>query len=251
MAKLAARAGLGGDEVRLLAGGLVLLLVLTLAGPPRLRMPWASRGQEGLVVVLRGLRPQALIIGAEVFADDTVRTGPASKVRIDCQNGLTIVIGPATQVQLATYVADEAGGLDVVLGLFSGIVRLIGEALPGPGASTSRPAPPWQACGRRIGWSIDAQHRRLRGARPGRGARAGRGSVVLAPGEGTTFVTGAADAGAALGCSTSRRRACAHHALSQGGPRGGHGFWWRRWSVHSGLLAIRVDDLPLVRTSSS
>ena len=175
-------------------GGLVFLLVLALAGPLAAADAVGRVGrQQGSVVVLRGLRPQALIIGAEVFADDTVRTGPASKVRIDCQNGLTIVIGPATQVQLATYVADQAGGLDVVLGLFSGIVRLIGEALPGSRRIDveTRTA---VASVRATDWLVDLTPETTgvfvaQGQVEVRG-RAG-GSVVLAPGEGTDVRDGA------------------------------------------------------------
>jgi hypothetical protein len=182
--------------MRWVVAGLWLVMVLLAPPAPLAAAEPVGRvaRQVGAVVVLRQLRPQPLIIGSEVFADDTIRTGPSAKARIDCRNGLTIVIGPDTELRLASYLADPAGGLDVFLGLLSGIVRLIGAAQPGERRIEveTRNA---VASVRSTDWLVDLKPDST-GVFVAEGgvevrSRSG-GSVVLAPTEGTDVRDGAA-----------------------------------------------------------
>ncbi len=89
--------------------------------------------QTGSVVATRGARARVLVVGAEVFADDAVRTGPEAKARIVLASGLVLVVGPGSEVELRRYFDDRGGaGLEVLMRLVSGIVRLIDEAVAGP-----------------------------------------------------------------------------------------------------------------------
>ncbi len=82
---------------------------------------------EGVVHVLRAGVASPLGEGDPVFRGDVLRTGPAAKIRIECADGLVVVIGPATEVSVAEYL-DEGGagggGLALALDLLEGIVRL-------------------------------------------------------------------------------------------------------------------------------
>ena len=107
---------------------LALALALALAGPAPgdAAVPGGlvSR-REGVVHVLRAGVASPLAEGDPVFQGVRLRTGPGSKVRIECADGLVVVIGPATEVSVADYFdGGEAGGLGLVLGLLEGIVRL-------------------------------------------------------------------------------------------------------------------------------
>lgn len=80
---------------------------------------------EGVVHVVRAGVATPLAEGDPVFGGDRLRTGPGAKVRIDCADGLVVVIGAATEVAIDEYVDGGAGGgLALVLDLLDGIVRL-------------------------------------------------------------------------------------------------------------------------------
>ncbi|MFO1038484.1 MAG: FecR family protein [Geminicoccaceae bacterium] len=149
--------------------------------------------QQGSVVVLRGTAPEPLIVGSSVFAADNVRTGPASKVRIEGGDGLVIVIGPASEVMIARYVREPGHGLvEAALSLVRGIVRLVGEPTAGPRRIEVDTATALASV-RSTDWLVDLTEKGTgvfvaRGSVEVRG-RAG-GAVVLAPGEGTDVAAG-------------------------------------------------------------
>ena len=111
---------------RMIVLALALALALAVPAPGDAAVPagHVSR-REGVVHVLRAGVASPLAEGDPVFQGDRLRTGPGSKVRIECADGLVVVIGPATEVSVADYFdGGEAGGLGLVLGLLEGIVRL-------------------------------------------------------------------------------------------------------------------------------
>jgi hypothetical protein len=91
---------------------------------------------EGEVVVLRGGDRPAVASGDPVLAADRIRTGVAGKVRIECFSGITIIIGPDSEVSIERYLVAGASGLDAAFQLLTGIMRLIGEAVSGPTSLT-------------------------------------------------------------------------------------------------------------------
>jgi hypothetical protein len=83
--------------------------------------------QQGAAMVIRdqGLVPLAL--GDRVHLDDIVRTGPDGRLLIAFPDGLRLAIGSGTEVAIRSYrTGRPQGGLEVVLGLLQGIMRLIG-----------------------------------------------------------------------------------------------------------------------------
>ncbi len=89
--------------------------------------------QLGSVVAIRDRQPRPLIVGASVFADDSVRTSADGKARIVFASGLVLVVGPGSVVELQRYFVDRGnGGIEVLMRLVTGIVRLIDEAVAGP-----------------------------------------------------------------------------------------------------------------------
>ena len=85
--------------------------------------------RDGSVVVVRAEGDQPLEPGDALYRGDQIRTGPAAKLRVECEGGLVIVIGPRTEIGIDEYLPAQSGsGLGMVLGLLTGIVRLIGPA---------------------------------------------------------------------------------------------------------------------------
>jgi hypothetical protein len=83
--------------------------------------------RRGAVAAIRGPAIVPLAPGDPVFLLDIVRTGPEGRVLIVCHDGLQLAVGPGTELVLRSYLAQgSGGGLEVVLGLLRGIVRLIG-----------------------------------------------------------------------------------------------------------------------------
>jgi hypothetical protein len=106
-------------------------------GMPRLALGQEAVGQvgrrEGSVVAVRGADGLPLEVGAPVYRGDGIRTGPGAKVHIDCPDGLVIVVGPLTEVDIDLYLHAGGGrGLSLVLDLLAGITRLIGPAEAAP-----------------------------------------------------------------------------------------------------------------------
>ena len=149
--------------------------------------------RDGSVVVVRAEGDRPLEPGDAVYRGDQIRTGPAAKLRVECEGGLVIVIGPRTEIGIDEYLPPQGGsGLGMVLGLLTGIVRLIGPAqVPQRLEVQTRVA---LASVRSTDWLVQA-------APPGTGvfAREGRvevrstagGSVLLEPGFGTDVAPGA------------------------------------------------------------
>jgi ferric-dicitrate binding protein FerR (iron transport regulator) len=107
---------------------------LLLAAKPRLTAPLGI-GQvtrrTGEAAAIRGPMIVALVPGDPIFVDDILRTGSDSRLLISCADGLQITIGPATELAVRSYLADQPGHpLEVVLGLLQGIARLVGAAMP-------------------------------------------------------------------------------------------------------------------------
>jgi hypothetical protein len=108
----------------LLALPLLLAVPAAAAGAAEEPAGRVSR-REGVVHVVRAGVASPLGEGDPVFRGDGLRTGPASKVQIDCADGLVVVIGPATEVTVDEYLDEGGGGgLALALGLLAGIVRL-------------------------------------------------------------------------------------------------------------------------------
>lgn len=123
--------------------------------------------------------------GVAVGLDAKVATGPETRVRIACDDGLVLTVGAATEVNLETLVAPGDG---VVLQLIEGIVGLFAPA--GSGALDVR-TPVAIASVRSTEWLVE--HDRAEGSavfvRAGRvavRARAG-GRFRLDPGEGISI----------------------------------------------------------------
>ena len=87
--------------------------------------------RDGSVTAIRAEGDRPLEPGDPLYRGDQIRTGPGAKLRIECDGGLVIVIGPQTEIGIDDYLPPQDGsGLGVVLGLLTGIVRLVGPARP-------------------------------------------------------------------------------------------------------------------------
>jgi hypothetical protein len=152
--------------------------------------------RRGAVAAIRGSAIVPLAPGDPVYLLDIVRTGPEGRVLIVCHDGLQLAVGPGTELVLRSYLAPgPGGGLEAVLGLLRGIVRLIGGRAPGGGRIEvdTRTA---LASVRSTEWLVEVTGK-------GTGVLAiaggevnveglGGGRVVLRPGEGTDVAPGAA-----------------------------------------------------------
>src|SRR3954470_17456614 len=162
--------------------------------------------RDGSVVVVRAEGDQPLEPGDALYRGDQIRTGPAAKLRIECEGGLVIVIGPRTDIGIDEYLPAQGGsGLGMVLGLLTGIVRLIGPAQAPQRlevrtrvALASVRSTDWLVPARAPGTALFSE--RGRGGPPGPAvcAREGRGGVrgtsggevLLEPGFGTDVALG-------------------------------------------------------------
>jgi ferric-dicitrate binding protein FerR (iron transport regulator) len=180
----------------------VVLFAVTLGVITLARAPAASAAdaigrviaREGAGVALRAGETITLGPGAAIFLTDAVRTGDDGKLRIECFNGLTIIVGPASEIRIERYVGGRMGGMAAAIRLLRGIVRLVGEAVAGP-SDVAVETDQAIAAVRSTDWLVEAEPATT-GIFVARGAvevmsKAG-GSVMLEPGEGTDIREGAA-----------------------------------------------------------
>jgi hypothetical protein len=147
----------------------------------------------GTVAAVRGAGIVGLAPGDAIYPHDIVRTGPESRLLIIGSDGLRVVIGADTELAVHSYlVHGPSGGIEVVLGLLQGIMRLIGgqSALPRSIAVDTRTA---VASVRSTEWLIESTERgtavlSIEGQVTVVGLAGG--SVVLGPGEGTDVPPG-------------------------------------------------------------
>jgi hypothetical protein len=150
---------------------------------------WAA---AGLAIAEGPAGRRELAPGAPVFADDTIRTGTDGRVRIETFAGVSVIVGPATEVQIARHLTGGEGGLRAAFRLAAGILRLIGGAVAGP-VEIVVETPQAIAAVRSTDWLVElgpagtgvlVLH--------GRVAVEGRigGGVVLSDGEGTDIAPG-------------------------------------------------------------
>lgn len=85
--------------------------------------------QNGVAFVIRDVaRPEPLAVGAALFVDDEVRTGADGRIVVESDAGLKLVIGAASEVRIRRWLLDQRQSrIDVVLGMVTGILRLLGE----------------------------------------------------------------------------------------------------------------------------
>jgi hypothetical protein len=170
---------------------------------------------EGSLAAVRGTAVVRLAAGDDVFVDDILRTGAASRALVVCGDGLQIAMGPGTELAVRSFVADEPGGVRVVLGLLQGITRLIGGLVEG-GRAIEIDTRTAVASVRSTEWLVESTAKgtgvlSLVGEVAVR-ALAG-GSVVLRPGEGSDVAPGAAPKPPALWGEARRRDAIARTTL--------------------------------------
>ena len=108
----------------------LLFLGLMLTGAAQAADPIARVvKQDGVAFVLRSTaQPLLLTTGADLFVDDEVRTGADGRLVIESPAGLKLVIGSASEVRIRRWLLDtQRSRLEVVLGMVTGVLRLLGE----------------------------------------------------------------------------------------------------------------------------
>lgn len=173
-----------------------VFLGLMLAGAAQAAEPIARVvGQDGVAFVLRSTaQPEALAVGADLFVDDEVRTGADGRVVVESGAGLKLVIGAASEVRIRRWLVESPRSrIDIVLGMVTGVLRLLGEpvAVPRTVEVQTRAA---VASVRSTEWLVEATGAgtavfSIEGAVAVRTPAAG---VTLGPGDGTDVRLGAA-----------------------------------------------------------
>ncbi len=82
---------------------------------------------QGEAAIERGGQLLIATQGAVIGAQDTLASGPDSRVEIRCNDGTRLNLGADTRLEMATLVGSGAAAQNVVLRLLNGIVRV---ALP-------------------------------------------------------------------------------------------------------------------------
>lgn len=108
-----------------------LLLALLLVAAPMPRGASAAQpvarvaSAEGVVLVVRGDARSPLAAADPLFLDDEVHTGHDGRLVAEGVGGLTIVIGPASEVRLRRWLVEPQGGrAEMVLTMLTGLMRL-------------------------------------------------------------------------------------------------------------------------------
>jgi ferric-dicitrate binding protein FerR (iron transport regulator) len=82
--------------------------------------------QEGTTFVLRGGQQATLALHAQLFIDDQILTGHDGRLVIEGPGGLRVVIGPGSELEVRRWLVEpQRGRLDALLGLVTGVLRLI------------------------------------------------------------------------------------------------------------------------------
>ncbi len=108
---------------------LVLVLLLAVAAPAGsvvAAQPVARvTSSEGIVLLLRDGSRAPVAAAEPLFLDDEVRTGHDGRLVVEGDGGLTLVIGPASEVKLRRWLAPPQGGrVEAVLTMLTGVMRL-------------------------------------------------------------------------------------------------------------------------------
>jgi hypothetical protein len=104
----------------------VLLLLAAPAGSVAAAQPVARvASTEGIVLLVRDGSRAPLGAAEPLFLDDEVRTGHNGRLVVEGDGGLTLVIGPASEVKLRRWLTRPQGGrVDAVLTMLTGVMRL-------------------------------------------------------------------------------------------------------------------------------
>ncbi len=207
------KVGTRRDTLGLAGAGLVLLTAGAGAVEAAIGRVASS---TGTVAAVRGPSIVNLAPGDAIYPHDIVRTGPESRLLIIGGDGLRMAIGADTELAVHSYlVPGPTAGIEVVLGLLRGIVRLIGgkSSIPRSIAVDTRTA---VASVRSTEWLIESTERgtavlSIEGQVTVIGLAGGR--VELAPGEGTDVAPGAAPKPAAIWGQARRLDAIARTAV--------------------------------------
>lgn len=87
--------------------------------------------QVGTALVVRGQATEPLAVGAEILVTDRLITQAGSRLEITFTDGTLTVLGPSTDVAVATFVLAGDSRGEGVLSMLSGVVRA--TVAPGSG----------------------------------------------------------------------------------------------------------------------
>ncbi|GBD43730.1 hypothetical protein HRbin40_01210 [bacterium HR40] len=175
------------------ASALSLLLVLATAFPGRAEPIGQVVAQRGAASAVRDGAPRALHLGARVEASDRIRTSAEGRVQIAFADGSSLVLGPASELELTRFELRDGRLFAAVVELLSGILRMQVPTAPlDVVEARGRTA---IATVRGTEWIIETGAAKtavfvLRGTVGVRGTAAGS-AVSLHPGEGTDVPAGA------------------------------------------------------------
>jgi ferric-dicitrate binding protein FerR (iron transport regulator) len=94
----------------------VLLAVLVPQTVPAAEPAGAVTDARGTVTASAGEASRTLILGADVFVGDTVRTGPQSRATLKLGKRTNLKLGPDTNIHIDRYLADAGGDIDLLQG---------------------------------------------------------------------------------------------------------------------------------------
>lgn len=104
---------------------LVLLLVVSPMTADAAQPVARVASTEGIVLVVRAGRRSPIGAAEPLFLDDEVRTGHDGRLVVEGEGGLTLVIGPASEVKLRRWLVRPQGGrVEAVLSMLTGVMRL-------------------------------------------------------------------------------------------------------------------------------
>jgi len=114
---------------RNLAGAIVLLVLLGWGGGAAAVDEAAAVGRvtavEGRAVALRDDGRTLLTVGAPVYRDDRVSTGPGARLGIEFTDGSTLAVGAGSLIAVSDYAVGSGGAADATISLFMGILRAV------------------------------------------------------------------------------------------------------------------------------
>ena len=105
---------------------LVFVLVVLAVASPAFAATGRALGVDPDASAARGGDTQVLVIGADIFMGDVVKTGPAGQVQIKFSDNTELVVGPRSSLTIEDYLLREDGSAGkLVVNTLAGTFRFV------------------------------------------------------------------------------------------------------------------------------
>jgi hypothetical protein len=126
-------------SIRQILAGAALSLATAATVAPAAETAGELKALTGAATASSAGGERVLVTGSAIEGGDLIRTSPTGEAQILMRDGVRLVVGPDSSMQIKSYETNAAGGATVDLAALDGIFRLVSEGSGDKGYSIETP----------------------------------------------------------------------------------------------------------------